>query len=120
MPHSRDLLTQPVASAVAWWLPQAGIAAALLAPVSARAAIWTAVLIWTGAACLLNARRCGRTHCRYTGPFYLVMILPVLAAAWAGAPMPVWLILAAVILFGGKAIWWATEQMRGKYDEAAS
>jgi len=27
-----------------------------------------------GTACILNARRCGRTHCRYTGPYYLAMI----------------------------------------------
>jgi hypothetical protein len=30
-----------------------------------------------GTACILNAKRCGRTHCRYTGPYYLAMIAPV-------------------------------------------
>jgi hypothetical protein len=30
-------------------------------------------------ACILNARRCGRTHCRYTGPYYLATIAPVFA-----------------------------------------
>jgi hypothetical protein len=28
---------------------------------------------------MLNARRCNRTHCRYTGPYYLAMIVPVVA-----------------------------------------
>jgi hypothetical protein len=43
-----------------------------------RVVIWTIALIWMGAACVLNARQCGRTHCRYTGPYYLAMIAPVL------------------------------------------
>jgi hypothetical protein len=51
----------------------------LLVPVSVRAAIWIVALIWTGTACILNARRCNRTHCRYTGPYYLAMIVPVIA-----------------------------------------
>src|SRR5262245_57516377 len=97
---SHDFLSRPVLSSVLWWIPQAAIATALLAPVQTRVAVWVAALIWIGAACLWNARRCGRTHCRYTGPFYLAMIAPTLAAAWVGAPMAVWLALAAVILIG--------------------
>jgi hypothetical protein len=74
------------------------------------------VLGWMGAACLLNARRCGRTHCRYTGLFYLVMILPVLAAA-SGIVSIVpdgWLLLAATIILGSKTIWWLTERARAQ------
>ena len=52
------------------------VAAGLLDP-AARSLVWTGVLVWMGAGCLLNARRCGRTHCRYTGPYYLLMIGPV-------------------------------------------
>ena len=51
--------------------------AALFTSVPLRAVVWTVALIWMGVACILNARRCGRTHCRYTGPYYLVMIAPV-------------------------------------------
>lgn len=40
--------------------------------------IWIVALTWMGTACILNARRCGRTHCRYTGPYYLLMIAPVI------------------------------------------
>ena len=54
-----------------------GIVAALLLTVGVHTAIWTATLAWMGVACILNAQRCGRTHCRYTGPYYLAMILPV-------------------------------------------
>ena len=40
--------------------------------------VWTGALVWMGAACLWNARRCGRRHCYLTGPFFLLMAIPVL------------------------------------------
>jgi hypothetical protein len=56
----------------------------------------------------LNAKRCGRTHCRYTGPFpyYLAMILPVLALAFGplSASTYTWIALALLILIGGWVI----------------
>jgi len=116
----RDLLARPIASALAWWLPQLGIAAALLAPTPLRTAVWTIALVWTGAACIVNAAQCGRTHCRYTGPFYLVLIVPTLVAGWTDARMAAWIALAALILIGGKVIWWVSERAWGRYGEAAN
>lgn len=68
-------------------------------------------------ACILNARRCGRTHCRYTGPYYLAMIAPVLVLA-SGLNLGGflgWLILGIFILAGSKVIWWTTERAWGKF-----
>jgi len=64
-----------------------------------------------GMACILNASRCSRTHCRYTGPYYLAMIAPVLVPAGGmdSAGFSGWLILGILIFAGGKIIWWATE-----------
>ena len=76
---SRDWLASPRASALAWWIPYATIIAALLVSIPIRAVVWAVALIWMGTACILNARRCNRTHCRFTGPYYLAMIIPVLA-----------------------------------------
>jgi len=76
---TRDWLDSVHTSLLAWWMPKAAILAGLFAPVPARAVIWIVALIWMGAACILNARRCNRTHCRYTGPYYLAMIVPVIA-----------------------------------------
>jgi hypothetical protein len=86
---------------------QTAIVAGLLASASVRAAIWTVALIWMGVACILNARRCGRTHC-YTGPFYLAMIAPVflLAAGIGSVGFLGWLLLGVLILAGSKIIWW--------------
>lgn len=114
---SRDWLGSTRASLLAWWIPYVAILAGLLAPVRARAAIWIIALIWMGGACILNARRCGRTHCRYTGPYYLVMIFPVLAlgAGIFRAGFYEWIALGAFIVAGSKLIWWATERAWGEF-----
>ena len=70
-----------------------------------------------GTACILNARRCGRTHCRYTGPYYLTMIVPVMAlgTGFVAADMFGWVCLGATILGGSGLIWWVTERAWGKF-----
>ncbi len=102
---------------LAWWLPHAALVAGLLAVVPARTAIWIVALAWMGVACILNARRCGRTHCRFTGPYYLVMIVPVFALGLCVVPAGLsgWLVLGAFIILGSKALWWATERAWGKF-----
>ena len=67
---SRDCLGNIYVSSLAWWIPLAAILAGLLIPIPIRAVAWTIALAWMGIACILNAKRCGRTHCRYTGPIW--------------------------------------------------
>ena len=102
---------------LAWWAPKAAIIVTLLAPVPLRAAVWSIALLWMGTACILNAQRCGRTHCRYTGPYYLAMIVPItlLASGVISANIYGWLALALFIIAGGWIIWWATERAWGKF-----
>ena len=99
---------------VAWWLPTCAMLAGLFVATPARMVIWIVALAWMGTACTLNAWRCGRTHWRFTGPYYLAMILPVLAFGEGIIPYG-WLALGAVILLGSKVIWWATERAWGKF-----
>ena len=114
---SRDWLRSPRTNLLAWWIPQAAILLGLLLPIPFRGVIWTLALLWMGTACILNARRCGRTHCRYTGPYCLAMIVPVLVVAWGiiSVDFYAWLVLAAIILGGSKIIWWTTERAWGKF-----
>jgi hypothetical protein len=114
---SRDWLANTRTSALAWWIPQVAIVGGLFVPVPIRAAIWIIALIWMGTACILNARRCNRTHCRYTGPYYLAMIAPVVALGSGIVSFDFygWLALACVILLGSKLIWWVTERAWGKF-----
>ena len=90
---------------------------ALFVSVPVRAVAWTIALAWMGTACILNARQCGRTHCRYTGPYYLAMIIPVLviASSRASGNLYGWIVLAVVTFAGSRIIWWATERAWGKF-----
>ncbi len=114
---SKDWLGNTRSSLMAWWIPTALIVAGLPASTPLRTAVWVAALVWMGIACLLNARRSGRTHCRFTGPYYIAMVVPVLLLGFGAvdAPFYAWLVLAALILLGDKIIWWATERIWGTF-----
>src|SRR6266446_5871766 len=107
MHASRDWLSSKRTNLLAWWIPLAAILAGLFVSVSLRTAGWVIALCWMGAACLLNARRCNRTHCRYTGPYYLARIVPVGLLGW--------ICLGVIILGGSGLIWWATERAWGRF-----
>lgn len=82
-----------------------------------RPVVWTAALLWMGGACLANARRCGRTHCRLTGPFFVLTAVSVVAYAsgtlYLGAHG--WSILGLVTLVGAIGLWWGSERVWGKF-----
>lgn len=82
-----------------------------------RAVVWIAMLAWMGLACVANARRCGRTHCRFTGPFFLGMAGLVLAYAAGVLPLGsrAWLILGVLTVAGNALIWWGSERWLGTY-----
>jgi len=100
-----------------WGLPHAAIVAGLFATGPIRTAMWAIALMWMGPACVLNAARCGRTHCRYTGPYYLAMIVPVLILGLDIVPVGIygWIVLGVVIVGGAKLIWFATERAWGTF-----
>ena len=114
---SLDWLGGVYTSLLAWWMPKAAILAGLFVPVTVRAVIWIVALIWMGMACILNARRCNRTHCRYTGPYYLAMIVPVMALGAGLGTVGIlgWVCLGVIIVGGSGLIWWATERTWGKF-----
>lgn len=85
-----DLLGTYRNAILVWWLPIGLMVLAIWLPTGPKTAVWVVALAWMGGACIWNNRRCGRVHCRYTGPFLLAMIVPVLGpryragAAWTG------------------------------------
>jgi hypothetical protein len=119
-PDGGDWLNSAGASLLAWWLPKFVIFVTILVTFPLRTAVWVVALLWMGIACILNARRCGRTHCRYTGPYYLAMIMPVLALASRpiSANIYMWVALALLIFVGGWTVRWTTEQKWGRYSNA--
>lgn len=117
MRSSRDWVASARTNILAWWIPHAAMLGALFVSVPARTIVWTIALLWMGVACILNARQCGRTHCRYTGPYYLAMIVPVLAFGFGlvSATIYGWIVFGVVIVAGAKFIWFATERVWGKF-----
>jgi hypothetical protein len=118
--RSKDWLGNTRTSLMAWWVPTALIVAGLWVSAPLRTGTWVAALAWMGLACLLNAKRSGRTHCRFTGPYYLLMIAPTLAFGITDAPLYAWLVLAAFVLLGDKIIWWATEHAWGTFSSPST
>lgn len=103
--------------ALAWGVATLAIVAGAFVGAPERTVIWTVALIWKGTACLINARRCGRVHCRFTGPFYFLLIVPVVLQGTGLVSLGpyAWWILGTTILIGGKILWWATETAWGKF-----
>lgn len=100
-----------------WGLPGLIMLAAAMSSPVARGVIWTAMLLWMGGACFLNARRCTRTHCRFTGPFLLLMAGPVASYSIGALPLGAygWAILGGITFFGFVALWWGSEQVWGRF-----
>src|SRR5262249_60750526 len=94
---SFDWLSRPLTNLLAWWIPRAAIVGGLFVPVLGRTIIWSIALIWMGTACILNARRGRRTHCRYTGPYCLLMTGPVVAG---GSELVCVGVVASLVLAG--------------------
>ena len=74
-------------------------------------------LAWMGTACILNARKCGRTHCYYTGPFFLIMILPDFLHGYGIVPLgdERWKWLGLAVGLGSWGITALTERKFGTY-----
>lgn len=106
-----------LALALVWGVPAGAMLLALLFEPGLRAVVWITMLVWMGLACLVNARRCGRTHCRYTGPFFLGTA--GLVVAYAAELLPLgsqpWLILGSLVAIGNALIWWGSERLLGTY-----
>jgi MFS family permease len=101
-----------------WLLPIAILAVtAGLGGGAFRAVTWPVLLTLMGAACLLNARRCGRLHCFITGPFFLLLAALSLLYGLGIAPLGPhgWQWLLNILLIGGCFLTWVPEWLFGKY-----
>src|SRR4051794_39925979 len=101
-PASKDWAGNWRSLAGLWGFPAAAMLGAMLLEPALRAAIWLVALLWMGGACIANARRCGRTHCRFTGPFYLLMAALVLGYVTGALPIgdEGWVLLGAATIIG--------------------
>ncbi|HEX4002881.1 MAG TPA: hypothetical protein VHX36_09535 [Candidatus Acidoferrales bacterium] len=93
--HAKDLICSGKAVFI-WYVP---IAALVFGAswVSARAWLWIPALLVMGIGCLANAAQCGRTHCYFTGPLYLLATVYVALAEFNVVPMNPNIFLGAVL-----------------------
>jgi len=79
--------------------------------------VWPALLTFMGVACLLNARRCGRTHCYATGPFFLILAVVALLYGIGIVPLGArgWSTLSATFAIGGLTLCCVPEWLLGRY-----
>lgn len=104
-----------------WGAPVVIAAALSLSPVPDHLSAmgWSAAFAWMGGACLLNARRCGRLHCYFSGP--ILLLGAVLAAATGfgivafGAQGMIVVVAATLVL---AALTYLLEHVWGRYRPA--
>ena len=100
-----------------WGLPIAVMIASASLPPLLRGSLWTVMLLFMGVACLVNARRCYRTHCFYTGPFLILMAAIVAFYTLGLVPLGRngWGTLASITFGGAAILCCVTERLRGRY-----
>lgn len=82
-----------------------------------RTAAWTFGFAVMGAACLANARGCGRRHCFYTGPLFLLAALASLLYGLSILPLGRngWNWVVGVVVAGNLLACFGLESLFGKY-----
>lgn len=111
-----DLACGPGAFVI-WWIPTAILVATAFSNSPLSVVIWPVLLVWMGAACLINARRCGRRHCYVTGPFFLVLAVVSLLYGLhlLNLGPQGWRTLAVVLLLGSCVLNCVPEWIWGRY-----
>ena len=116
---SPDILSNPWLAAAVFCLPVAVIALSGNFDLGngARAAVWAVCLGVMASGCLINARRCGRLHCYFTGPFFILMALASLSYGFGWLPLGTsgWNWIGAVTLCGAVILSCVPELLLGKY-----
>lgn len=78
---------------------------------------WTLSLLVMGVACVVNTRGCGRMHCYFTGPFFLLMALVTVLHGMHLLPLGHngWKIIGDSLLIGGVLLCVVPELLWGRY-----
>lgn len=117
--RSRDILSSRLRVFLVYWLPTIAIVLAGIPAISNgwRTLVWTVALLTMGAACTVNALRCGRVHCYLTGPFFLIMAVVALSYGLGILHLGGngWNLLGLITLVGAIALWCLPEMLLGKY-----
>ena len=98
-----------------WYLPTLALVVGL-GWSALRPWLWIPAFLVMGIGCLVNASRCGRFHCYFTGPLFLISAVYVALAAAGLVPLRPGLLLFSVFLLSSLAC--MAELPFGKYRKA--
>jgi hypothetical protein len=110
-----DWIRSPFSLAIWWVIPivAGNLADHLPLPRPVTALVWAMALAWMGLGCILNARRCHRRHCYFSGPVLLAGAVIVAFIGWDvvslgpnGLSLTLWTTFGLVLLsFLPELIW---------------
>jgi len=115
--ESRDWVSDSRTYAIVWGLPGVILIFGIFLDPITRTVMWTGALLWKGFACMANAARCGRTHCYFTGLFFLLVALMTMLQGSHIVDLGAngWIWLGLMIVAGGGSLWFFTERVWGKF-----
>jgi len=116
--RERDILRNPWITGAVYWLPALVLVGSGFFGMSEgwRGAIWAASLAVMSAGCGLNALRCGRVHCYFTGPFFAIMATVALIYGLGASPNHAgWNTIGAIVLGGMVVLMVVPELILGRY-----
>jgi hypothetical protein len=118
-PAGRDILSKPWLAGAVFCLPAAVIVLSGNLNIGDRwrAGVWVVCLSVMATGCLVNALRCGRMHCYFTGPFLVLMGLASLSYGFGWVPLGPngWNWIAGVTLCGAILLGCIPELLFGRY-----
>src|SRR4029450_4437755 len=112
-----DLLCSARSAFLLWCGPWCAFALGFREPPVLRTILWTTSLAFMGIACLLNASRCGRVHCCFTGPFLILCAIASLGYGLVLLPLGPsgWKWIGAVTIIGAVVLTCIPELVLGRY-----
>ena len=113
----KDLVEDRMTTVLLWGIPHIVFLIGIFTTPMVRTILWTSALSVAGTACIINAFRCGRIHCYFTGPFYLLMALlsflygiDILQFGYFG-----WVWIGGAVVIIGPTLTRVPERIYGKY-----
>ena len=113
----RDLFRGWTSTLLLWGLPWLAFAFGYAQSPALRTVLWTTSLAFMGVACLVNTFRCGRIHCLFTGPFFILGAIVSLAYGLGLLSLGPsgWKWVGAVTIIGAIALCCIPELVLGRY-----
>jgi hypothetical protein len=114
-----DVLSNPRLSVALYCVPIAVLVLSGMLKIGDRwqAIVWAICLFVMAAGCMINAVRCGRVHCYFTGPFLILMAVGSLLYGFGWLPLGIsgWNWIGGVTLCGAIVLFCVPELVLGKY-----